>query len=148
MRPTRRPTGRSPLSASVELICVDPARVHEVWPHAAGLIDRAVRRTGLNHTRDIADDVLSGAGLLWLAWNGAAIEAAATTALIETDTDKVCILTACGGHGRDRWLPLLARIEAYAKDEGCACVRIYGRRGWQRLLDGYSLKHVILERAL
>lgn len=112
------------------------------------MIDRAVRRTGLNHTCDIARDVLDGGGLLWLAWNGATIEAAATTALIETDADKVCILTACSGRDRDRWLPLLAGIEAYAKAEGCARVRIYGRRGWQRLLDGYSLKHVILERAL
>ncbi|WP_315831124.1 hypothetical protein [Bradyrhizobium prioriisuperbiae] len=136
------------MSASVELICVDPRRIHEIWPHAADLIHRAVRRTNLNHTRDIDADVLSGAGLLWLAWNGEAIEAAATTSLIQTDTDKVCILTACGGEDMARWLPLLRQIEDYARNEGCACVRIYGRRGWQRVLDGYDVTHVILEKEL
>ena len=136
------------MSASVELICVDPRRIREIWPHAAELIHKAVRRTNLNHARDIEVDVLGGRGLLWLAWNGEAIEAAATTSLIQTDTDKVCILTACGGADMRRWLPLLTQIEDYARNEGCACVRIYGRRGWQRVLDGYDVTHVILEKEL
>lgn len=136
------------MSASVELICVDPQRIHDIWPHAAELIHKAMRRTNLNHTRDIDRDVLGGGGLLWLAWNGSAIEAAATTSLIQTDTDKVCILTACGGADMRRWLPLLKQIEDYARNEGCASVRIYGRRGWQRVLDGYDVTHVILEKEL
>ena len=126
------------MSASVELVCVDPKRVHEVWPHVVELIQRAVRRTNLSHSLDIEYDVLHGDGLLWLAWNGAAIEAAATTSLIETDTNKVCILTACGGAEMPHWVQLMKTIEDYAKKEGCACVRIYGRKGWQRVLDGYN----------
>jgi hypothetical protein len=94
------------LSASVELVCVDPQRVHEVWPHVAHLIHRALKRTNLNHTGEIDDAVLSGRALLCLAWNGTHIEAVATTSLIATDTDKVCIVTACGGEGMARWLPL------------------------------------------
>jgi hypothetical protein len=136
------------LSASVELVCVDPQRVHEVWPHVAHLIHRALKRTNLNHTSEIDDAVLSGRALLWLAWNGARIEAVATTSLIATDADKICIVTACGGEGMARWLPLLRAIEDYARREGCACVRIYGRKGWQRVLDGYGVKHVILEKGL
>ncbi len=136
------------MSASVELVCVDPKRVHDVWPHAMELIQRAIKRTNLSHSLDVEYDVLHGDGLLWLAWNGSAIEAAATTSLIETDRDKVCILTACGGEEMRRWLPLMRAIEAYAKAEGCACVRIYGRKGWQRVLDGYQAKHVILEKDL
>lgn len=136
------------MSVSVELVCVDPKRVHEVWPHVSELIGRAVRRTDLSHPHDIAYDILHGDGLLWLAWNGETIEAAATTSLIETDRNKVCILTACGGEGMRRWLPLLNTIETYARKEGCACVRIYGRKGWQRVLDDYHTKHIILEKGL
>jgi hypothetical protein len=58
------------------------------------------------------------------------------------------VLTACGGADMRRWLPLLATIESYARDEGCACVRIYGRKGWARVLDGYETQHVILRKEL
>lgn len=128
------------------LICVAPTKVHEFWPHIAKLLREACRRTTLNAFGDIAADVLSGRSLLWFAWNGNAIEAAATTVLINSDIGKVCIITACGGSGMKRWLPLLDGIEAYARDEGCTRVRIYGRKGWLRVLDGYREKHVIMDK--
>lgn len=136
------------MSASVELVCVDPERVAEIWPAVRRLIERAVLRTNLNHTADIEYDTLHGDGLLWLAWDGAAILAAATTVLVETDADKVCVLTACAGRRMAVWLPLLEQIEAWAKREGCGCVRIYGRKGWARVLKHYSVEHVILEKDL
>ncbi|WP_424630736.1 hypothetical protein [Bradyrhizobium sp. SYSU BS000235] len=133
---------------SVELICVAPDRVHEFWPHVSYLIHRAIRRTNLSHSQDIDFDVLNGDGLLWIAWNGSAVEAAATTSLIETDTETVCVLTACGGENMRRWLGLLGRIEDYAKAEGCSRVRIFGRKGWMRVLERYRIRNVILEKEL
>jgi hypothetical protein len=133
---------------TIELICVDPRRVHDIWPHVAPLIHNAVKRTNLSHTLDIELDVLAGRSLLWLAWDGAAVKAAATTALIRTDREKVCVLTACGGGDMAQWLPLLPKIEHYARDEGCICVRIHGRKGWARVLDGYRAQHVILRKEL
>ena len=143
-----KPTGFSVLPASVELICVDPKRVHEIWPRVVDLIHRAVRRTNLSHTRDIDTDVLRGDGLLWLAWDGQKIIAAMTTSLVNTDSDKICILTACGGSAMADWLPLRTKIEAYAKAEGCSRVRIHGRKGWARVLKDYQVEHIILERQL
>lgn len=134
--------------SSVELVCVDPAQIRQVWPHVKQMIERAILRTGLNHTADIEDAVLRGDGLLWLVWDGAQVLAAVTTALIQTDSAKVCVITACTGESRNRWLALLSEIETYARHEGCSCVRIYGRKGWERALDGYGVKNVILERAL
>jgi hypothetical protein len=133
---------------TIELICVDPKRVHEIWPHVAERIHAAVKRTNLSHTQDIDYDVLHGDGLLWVAWDGQAIKAAATTSLIKTDRDKVCILTACGGSAMRDWLPLRTKIEAYARAEGCSRVRIYGRKGWARVLKDYQVEHIILERPL
>ena len=136
------------MPASVELVCVDPKRVHEIWPHVVELIHGAVQRTNLSHTLDIDDNVLHGHGLLWLACRESEIIAAMTTSLVRTDRDKICILTACGGGAMDDWLPLLRKIEAYARDEGCALVRIYGRKGWARVLQNYHTEHIILERPL
>jgi hypothetical protein len=136
------------MPSSVDLVCVDPKRVHEVWPHVKHLIHAAILRTNLNHTSDIEYEILQGDGLLWLAWNGQQIKAAASTVLVETDFDKVCLLTACGGEDMAEWLPLLLKIEDYAKAEGCACVRICGRKGWGRVLTGYHVEHIILEKDL
>lgn len=128
---------------SVDLICVDPKEVSKVWPLARDIIRAAIEYTNLSDFTDIERDVLSGDELLWLAISDH-IEAAATTHL----SRNVCTLTACSGHQRERWLPLFAKIEKYAKNEGATTMRIYGRKGWERVLDGYQSTHVILEKAL
>lgn len=132
---------------SAELICIDPARVGEFWPHVEPLIRSAIERTELSDPRDIEADILSGRSLLWLAWSGK-IEAAAASQIVSVGDKKVCIITACGGSDRSRWLPLIEGIENYARQEGCACVRIYGRKGWLRVLDGYEARHVIMDKDL
>jgi len=135
------------MPSTVSLVCIDPKLVHEVWPKARDLIRAAIEQTGLSEFQDIEYDVLSGDQFLWLAI-GNGIEAAATTHLIKTGGKPVCVLTACSGTQRERWLPLFAKIEDYARVEGCKCVRIYGRKGWERVLKNYRVEHVILERAL
>lgn len=135
------------MPSKADLVCVDPKNVHQIWPQAKTLIKTAIEQTDLSEFSDIEYDVLSGDQLLWLAISDH-IEAAATTHLIKTRGKPVLVVTACSGHNRERWLPLFARIEKYAQDEGCKCVRIYGRKGWQRVLNGYRVEHVILERAL
>ena len=136
------------MRSTAELVCVDPKRVHEIWSHARHLLKAACRRTELNAFADIEADILSGRSLLWLAWSEGAIEAAAATILINSDVGKVCIITGCGGRGMTDWLPLLGEIEAYAKREDCARVRIFGRKGWLRVLDGYTQRHVIMDKDL
>ena len=140
--------GRSSMSASTELICVNPRRVHEIWPHVSPLLRAACNRTKLNAFTDIEADILAGRSLLWMAWNGCAVEAAAATILINSEAGKVCIITVCGGRDMKRWLPLIEQIESYARREGCARVRIYGRKGWLRVLDGYEQEHIIMDKEL
>jgi hypothetical protein len=130
-----------------QLVCVDPNQVGRVWPHVAPLLKAAILRTNLDRFSEIERDVLSGQSLLWLAWSDH-VEAAATTILTETDAERVCVLTACGGRDMKRWLPLLEIIEAYARAEGCDRLRLFGRRGWQRMLENYRVTNIILERKL
>jgi hypothetical protein len=131
----------------MELICVDPSRINEMWPHVRERLRAAIDRTELSSFDDLEAGVLSGAQLCWLAWDGSEIMAVATTQLVKP-RDKVCVLTACSGYDRDKWLPLFAMIEQYAKNEGCSTMRIFGRKGWERVLDGYRVEHVVLEKAL
>ena len=134
------------------LICVDPKQIHLIWPHVAPLLRRAIVRTGLSAFADIEREVLDGNALLWIAASGEesarAIDAVASTSLHQTDGGMVCVITACAGRKMSRWLPLIAGIEAYARDEGCRSIRIFGRLGWQRVLDGYRRTNVVLDKPL
>ena len=130
------------------LVCVDPARVHEVWPHVAPLIARAMRRGGMGEVAAVERGLLGGAALLWLAWDGEKILAAAVTELARHDGVKLCPIVACGGADFVRFGPLIAGLEHYARAEGCARVRICGRKGWARRLPDYSIKRVIIEKQL
>lgn len=140
------------MPSSAELVCVDPKRVHEIWPHVAPLLRKAILRTGLSAFADIECDILDGRALLWIAVSGEgsrlAIEAVASTSLQQTDAGKICVITACAGMHMSRWLPLIADIETYARSEGCTRVRIFGRKGWLRTLEGYRAKHIILDKEL
>ena len=140
------------MRCTAELVCVDPKRVHEIWPHVAPLLRQAIARTGLSAFSDIERDVLLGRALLWLAVENeqgrAVLVAAASTSLQQTDAGKVCVITACAGRHMSRWLPLIERIEDYARNEGCRCVRIYGRKGWLRALQGYAQRNVVLDKEL
>lgn len=140
------------MPSSAELVCVDPERVHEIWPLAEPLLRRAIARTGLSAFCKVEHEILCGAALLWLAvvGQGSKIEilAAASTSLQQTDAGKVCLITACGGNDMPRWVSLISEIEKFATNESCRYVRIYGRKGWLRALDGYAERHVILDKDL
>jgi len=135
-------------TCSPQLVCVDPKRVENIWPHVASLLRRATARTGLSAFAEIERDILNGNALIWIAWNGRTIEAVASTSLQQTDGGKVCVIMACSGAKMANWLPLIRTIELYAKDEGCTCVRIFGRKGWARVLNGYKQTHAIIDKHL
>jgi hypothetical protein len=131
---------------SAEPVCVDPERVHLIWPHAEGLLDKAMRRNDLGSIVDVREDVLAANALLWIVWDGWKIVAALVTKIIKPHDTKICILVACGGEGD--WPSLIETIEEYARGQDCAITRIYGRRGWLRVLKEYKITRVIMDREL
>jgi len=132
----------------VSLVCVDPKEIKRIWPHASHLIRSAVERVGISDFRIIEDSILDGDALLWLVWDGSKILAAVSTVLERANGKLACVIVACGGEDMSQWLGLITKIEDYAKAEGCHCTRIYGRKGWTRVLTNYRAQNVILERPL
>ena len=140
--------GNERRSLRCQLICVDTAQVHEFWPHVASLIRAAMEKGRLSSFTDVEHSVRTGNALLWLAWNGENIKAAAVTELSQANGERFCTIVACGGHDRSQWLPMIAGLEAYGRTQGCAAMRIYGRRGWRKLLPEYRTTRVLLEKEL
>jgi hypothetical protein len=141
---------RRSAEAICQLICIDPARTHEFWPHIAPLIKAAMVRGAITDFDDVQAAAFDGRALVWIAWNGTAIKAAAVTQLSTVHSERFCTIVACGAAGADRaaWLPLLAGLERYAKSENCQAMRIFGRRGWERLLPDYRPARVLLQKEL
>jgi hypothetical protein len=54
-------------------------------PSVSSLLKRAIAKTGSSSFAAIEREILTGNSLLWLAWNGTAIEAVASTSLQLTD---------------------------------------------------------------
>src|SRR5262249_7424267 len=135
-------------SLRCQLICVDPAQAHEFWPHVASLIRAAMEKGRLSSFTDVEHAVRNGNALLWLAWNGETVKAAAVTELTQANGEKFCTIVACGGHDHPPMLPPLAGPQAHGKAQGCAAMRIYGRRGWRKLLPEYRTTRVLLEKPL
>lgn len=140
------------MSASASLVWIHPQDVPAIWPLVADRLRAAYLRTDLSHTLDLERDVLRGDAALWVAASPggivAEIEAALVAKLVRTDRNLVCIITACGGSNMSRWLGHLAAIERWAKEQGAAKIRLFGRKGWLRVLKQYQAKAVVLERAL
>jgi len=121
-------------------VCVDPQHVGKVWHRVDHFIRSAIERVGIDSFNDIVDDVICGASLLWLAWDGDIIGAAVTH--IE---GPVCTIVAYGGKRVDH---LVETLENYARDERCETMRVLGRKGWIRVLKEYHQPYVVLERKL
>lgn len=91
----------------------------------------------------VARDVLHGPNLLWIATDGISIDGVCITAL----SQGICTIVACGGD-YTKFGHMLDDIEKFAKGKGCQAVRICGRPGWLRRLNGYRTKKVIIEKAI
>ena len=131
-----------------EAVPVDPKRAHEIWPTVAPLIREAMARAAMSEFATVEHNIRNGDALLWLAWDGEQIRAAAVTELHRINGRKFCLIVACGGRERERWLSLISDLEQFARDEGCDAMRICGRRGWTRVLPDYRATRVILEKEL
>jgi len=127
---------------SVRALCVDPARVHEVWPHVEHWLRKALERGGVNGDfAELENGVLHGNDLLWIGLDGSRVISAGVTSLC----NGVCELLAYGGARHDE---LLETIEQFARAEGCTKVRVRGRKGWLRVLKDYRQPYIVLERSL
>lgn len=130
------------------LICCDPARIQEVWPIVFDMIDSAYAAFDDPLPDGLKQMMIDGRQLLWLFVEGGRVRAVLTTALIQKRSGLVCQMVACGGARMDLWKRCHKQIEDYARAEGCYKVITKGRQGWARVLHGYRLTRISLEKLL
>lgn len=130
------------------LICVDPVRINDVWPHVEPLLAPAMNAAlADDDIASVKSDLDQGCALLWIVWDES-IRAAATTKILNVPNKRICVVTSCGGRDVLKWYGFIAALEEHARAEGCDAMRVTGRRGWKRLLKDYSEPWVCLEKGL
>lgn len=135
---------------SVIVSAVEPGTAAGIWPRVHDMIDSGYAAGGDFMPEDMLIRIKDGRTLLWIAISEETgeIHAAMTTELIPMRAGLVCWMCQCGGERMQDWSRFHVQIEEYAKNEGCVKVVLRGRSGWQRVLEGYKIRTVQLEKTL
>jgi len=123
---------------AVNVYIVETARVHEVWPVCAGMLEKAV---GLTHGRDTTEkvraNVESGDYQLFVAMEEGKIVGACVTHLAEYPNAIWLRVVHCGGDHLERWIGQgFEAVRDWARLNKCAGIdMVTTRKEWARLLD-------------
>lgn len=138
------------ISTSCQLVAVDPANVKTVWPLVQPYINRAFEEMDAPVPIDMFQSLVSGRALAWIVCDDQmrTIYVFVTELYVRRSGTKVCRLVCGAGERMNEWLPLQAKLETYARAEGCSKIVAEGRPGWARALDGYTEIRRVIEKDL
>lgn len=141
----------------MDLVRIPKEKIDEVWILVREYIRNALIYSGSHHHADHYKDLLKDGKLqLWIIWdekkpnvteqfNGLVL-----SQIIQRSIKKVLHLPMVTGKNRQQWQDLIVKIENFAIDQGCDCIELIARPGWQKILDKhkYYRTHVVLEKNL
>lgn len=135
---------------TIHVEAVEPGVASSIWDRVSGLIDVGYMAGDDVMPADMLERIRYGKVVLWIAIDdeGGNILAAMTTELVPMRSGLVCWMCQCGGDRMQDWSRFHVKIEEYAKAEGCGKVVLRGRVGWKKLLEGYQVRTVQLEKVL
>jgi hypothetical protein len=141
---------RKPLVPTAPAQIIRPQDVATVWPFAAPWLQIAIEANGEGY--DLAElmaSFQSGNRQLWSSV-GDTYRGFLVTEVIQTHRGKEVHLILAGGYGLEQWFPELGVIELWARSLGANELKIWGRKGWERLLrkQGYFFETQVMRRRL
>lgn len=135
---------------TVMVAALEPGTAASQWSALRGMIDIGYAAGGEMMPEDLPQRIAEGRVLLWVAVEDdtGIVLAAMTTELVRMRSGLVCWMGQCGGERMRDWADFHVKVEDYARAEGCVKVVIKGRFGWERVLKGFRVRTVTLEKAL
>ena len=106
---------------------------------------RVLARPGMGGVtyRHIKAMLAEGLVQKWKAADGSVV----VTEVLEDPAGRYCLIWLAEGDINEL-LELHERIVEWARAEGCNRIRVGGRRGWGRVLEGYHEISTVFERSL
>jgi len=105
-----------------------------------------VRADGRETVADLRRWLDGGQLQLWVWVEGdLSVTGVLITEVINMAATRICRLRVCTGRDAKRWLPSMAMIEAWAKEQGCSGLEPIARPGWEKLLKplGFKVTHQV-----
>lgn len=137
-------------SSAAELYRLDRDGIVRQWDIIGPMInDVAERSRGRWTLPTIMAEILEGRWQLFVVLSDGRVRAVIATELYRELSGKLfCGIRFCTGETVRDWIGLLPVLEAWARDEGCAAIDGWCRKGWAKHLPDYTMSHVLLEREL
>ena len=114
-----------------------PNDLLSVWPHVRDFIQRGLDEGSDYTIQEIFDGLIDRDMQLWV-YEPDTIRAAMVTTLQNKNGRRWCLLLVVGGSHMGEWSEYLPFMEEWARSNGCDEMRVYGRRGWSKVL-GYDV---------
>jgi hypothetical protein len=134
----------------VELIMLEPEQIDENAERLAPFLANVASRShGRYSVANILDLARRGVWQLWLILDGAAIAFVGGTELVLYPAGlKVLAVRFGTGRGRVVWQHHIETVLDWARAQGCTYSEGTFRKGWRKVLPGWTHTHDSLERAL
>jgi hypothetical protein len=130
---------------------VSPDGVMAIWPEIEGYLKDAMKGTidMLFHPVDLLAGIIRNEWTLWIAKEGNRILAAMLTRLSQYPRARACHIFLIGGTDLDKWADeFQAKVEEYARRNGCSRMEAGGRQGWVRVGNGYHVTGQLIAKEL
>lgn len=129
----------------MNVFCLGSDQIAGLWPRFAHHIERFSDYLD----RDVRADLIDAQLQLWGLQDGEDVAGVAVTGI----TGRTCeVVGAAGAASHEEMRRLHTEIETWARSIGCSRMRIYGRKGWVRLLGyrqtGLSATGIVAEKEL
>ena len=141
----------------MDIVYIPKEEINKVWVLAKPYVDDALVYSNSHHHSDHFKNLMvQGKLQLWLLWDDKKntiqekMNGVVVSEIINRSIKKVFHLPIVTGKNRQRWQHLIEKLENFAKDQGCDCMELIARPGWQKILNkhNYFKTHVVLEKNL
>ena len=125
--------------------------IEVVWPKIEGYLKGAADYTyGRFTVADIKNSLLTTDQQLWIAYDDETEEpyGAVVTQILTYPRIKSLVMHFTGGIELPKWkTPMLAMLQEFARNNGCAVIESYGRDGWEKVFkdDGFKKRFMFYE---
>jgi len=124
------------------------AQIDAQWEAYGPHLERFEKETQVASAEAIREACKKGDKQLWSV-SDQQLRGVVVTQVIESPKGRVCeIYAACGTCSREGMRAVLGRLRMWAVGVGCSYMRIYGRKGWKRVLPEFRFVGIILEQRL
>lgn len=156
MTRTQQQTGPSTRSSSVDLVYIDPSGLSpDGWVKLAAYLAPALERQAEQTAETICQEIAKGEAQAWAVIDSGteALVGALVSHIGQFPSGLKCLtVTLCATQDTDiAWESMrgvIATMEEFGREYGCDVIRIYGRRGWERVFRDFDLEHVCIQKTI